>query len=106
MGKERGVGEEDPRSHKGPESIFHFNKQIDKEMYPLLSIFKSLKKRMCQNCMPIKNVNTLCSLSNPLIPCSYLIPEYIPVVMIAHRDGVTIFKETFPISRVPIPNQE
>ena len=27
-GKERG--------HKGQESIFHFNKQIDKEIYPLL----------------------------------------------------------------------
>ena len=27
-GKERG--------HKGPESIYHFNKQIDKEIYPLL----------------------------------------------------------------------
>ena len=36
MGKKRGVGEEDPRSHKGPESIFHFNKQIDKENIPSL----------------------------------------------------------------------
>ena len=31
MGKKRG-----PRNHKGPESIFHFNKQIVQEMYPLL----------------------------------------------------------------------
>ena len=36
MGKKRGMGEEDPRGHQGPESIFHSNKQIDKEIYPLL----------------------------------------------------------------------
>ena len=42
MRKKRGVGEEDPRSRKGPETIFHFNKQVDKEIYPLLPL-KSLK---------------------------------------------------------------
>ena len=38
MGK-KGMG------HKDPESIFHFNKQIDKEIYPLLPSHPSVPEK-------------------------------------------------------------
>ena len=36
-----GKGKE--RGHKGPESIFHFNKKIDREIHPLLPSFSPWK---------------------------------------------------------------
>ena len=58
MGKKRDVGEEDPRSHKGPASIFHFDKQIVRKYIPPFHP-KVPEKLMCQNCMPKMNMNTL-----------------------------------------------
>ena len=37
VGKKRCVGKEDSRCHIGPESIYQFNKLIDKALYPLLA---------------------------------------------------------------------
>ena len=43
--------------------MFHFNKQIDKEIYPLIPSL-SPWKQMCQNCMPPMNMNTLWPIYN------------------------------------------